>query len=239
MALAPLVDALQHEIVELTNQQFETQPLQRLFAVRFSKERARHYTAQMTFYVMNRRDCWGHVQGVAPLDVKRLIWEHESDELMGDRAQGKKDHIALAAEEGELFGLTAEDFAAMQPTDTAQACFWAWIHLAKSRPWLQALAASTVLEMTNSDAVIRGGGTARRMATRWETDLGVPVKRQVSHAEHLEADMAHAGMLFTVTERHVRTEHDKQLVLAGARETLAINRVFRGQLAAMLEGLPS
>ena len=46
-------------------------------------------------------------------------------------------------------------------------------------------------------------------------------------------------MLFTVAERHVKTEHDKQLVLAGARETLASNRVFRGQLAAMLEGLPS
>ncbi|HVA22981.1 MAG TPA: iron-containing redox enzyme family protein [Chloroflexota bacterium] len=238
MALAPLVDALQREIVELANEQFETEPLRRLFAVRFSKERARHYTAQMTFYVMNRRDCWGHVQGAAPLDVKRLIWEHEGEELMGDRTQGKKDHIALAAEEGQIFGLTADGFAAMRPTDTAQACFWAWIHLAKSRPWLQALAASTVPEMTNSDAIIRGGGTARRMATRWEADLNIPIRKQVSHAEHLQADMSHASMLFKVAEQHVRTEYDRELVLRGARETLAINRVFRGQLAAMLEELP-
>ena len=60
----------------------------------------------MKHYVSNRRDCWGFVAGASPLSVKRLIWEHEGEELMGDKAAGKVDHITLAVQEGKIFGLS-------------------------------------------------------------------------------------------------------------------------------------
>ena len=96
------------ELVRLCNQQFDTPPFKRLLNLNFSKARAQQYSIQMAFYVKNRRDCWGYVQGSAPLEVKRMIWEHEQDELIGKKSDGKVDHITLAVKEGEVLGLAAE-----------------------------------------------------------------------------------------------------------------------------------
>ncbi len=94
----------------MCNEQFESAPFKRLLNSKFSKERAQQYSIQMAYYVQNRRDGWGYVQGSAPLEIKQLIWHHEEDELVGQKAQGKMDHITLAVKEGEVFGLTAEAF---------------------------------------------------------------------------------------------------------------------------------
>ena len=92
----------------MANDQFDTPPFKRLLNTKFSRERAQQYSVQMAYYVKNRRDCWGYVQGGAPLDVKRLIWEHEQDELIGKKSEGKDDHITLAVKEGAVLGLGAE-----------------------------------------------------------------------------------------------------------------------------------
>ena len=55
------------ELVRLCNEQFESQPFKRLLNSKFTKLRAQHYSIQMAYYVQNRRDCWGYVQGSAPL----------------------------------------------------------------------------------------------------------------------------------------------------------------------------
>jgi hypothetical protein len=106
-ATANGIESMWQELVRLCNEQFDSAPFRRLLGIKFTRERAQHFSIQMAFYVQNRRDCWGYVQGSAPLDIKQLIWHHEEDELMGRKAQGKTDHITLAVQEGEVFGLTA------------------------------------------------------------------------------------------------------------------------------------
>jgi pyrroloquinoline-quinone synthase len=219
------------ELVAMVNAQFESAQFRRLLSLRFTKERAQFYVVQYAHFVRNRRDCWGFVQGAAPLDVKRLVWEHEREELMGDAAAGKPDHVALAVQEGLVLGLSQEDFERTPPTDTAVACFHAWHDLARSRPWLEAVAASAVLEMRNSDELVRGGALSRRIGEKLQADLGIPLRRLVNTAEHMEADVSHARLLLHVIERHVRAPEDRQAVVRGARASLTVDRVFRGMLA--------
>ena len=180
------VESAWHELVELVNQQFETPPFRRLLGISFSNERAQALSIQMKHYVANRRDCWGFVAGASPLSVKRLIWEHEGEELMGDKAAGKVDHITLAVQEGRIFGLSPEDYERVRPLDSAMACFYAWIHLAKDRPWREAIAASSVLEMRNSDDLVRGGSLSYRVGKNLERDLGIPLRQpdQQRRARH-------------------------------------------------------
>src|SRR5688572_15253409 len=76
-AIVASIDAIEAEINAMANQQFETPEFRELFDLPLTIGRARLNAINMAHYVRNRRDCWGYVQGAAPLDVKRLIWEHE------------------------------------------------------------------------------------------------------------------------------------------------------------------
>lgn len=236
MTASSMLDKLQRELVELANAQFESEQYRKLLAVHFTRHGAQHFEVQRTHFVKNRRDCWGFVQGAAPLDVKRLIWSHEQEELMG--AAGVPDHVTLGIQEAELVGLEAGEFERTKPTDTAQTCFWAWINLAKSRPWLEGIAASSILEWVVSDEVIRGGGIVRRLGERMQEDLGIPFGKQPTNAVHVVADVEHANLLLDVMERYVQTEEARQEVLRGARDSLAIERVFRGHMADLIGGTP-
>src|SRR5437868_10268447 len=121
------------ELVRMVNDQFDTPQFRRLLSISFSRERAQQYSIQMAYYVNNRRDCWGYVQGAAPLDVKRMIWAHEQEELVHDPRAGT-DHSTLATREGALLGLSAEDIETAELVPGAVAAFFAWVHLAKDRP---------------------------------------------------------------------------------------------------------
>ena len=230
------LNALWHELVGLCNEQFETPPFKRLLGARFTQARARQYSVQMAFYVQNRRDCWGYVQGSAPLEIKRMIWEHEEDELIGRKSEGKTDHITLAVKEGEIFGLTAEAFERSARMEGGEVCFSAWIRLAQ-RPWLEAIAASAILEMRNSGELIKGGSLSRRIGAMLERDLGIPMDKQINNAEHVVMDVEHAHMLARVARSHATSETAQRAILRGATESLMIDRVYRGHLADLLESL--
>jgi len=221
----------------MCNEQFESKPFKRLLSTRFTKTRAQHYSIQMAFYVANRRDCWGYVQGSAPLEVKKLIWQHEEDELIGRKSEGKQDHITLAIKEGEVFGLSADAFERTPPLEGGEVCFSAWIRLAQ-RSWLEAIAASTILEMRNSGELIDDGSLSRRIGAMLERDLGIPMKKQINTAEHVVMDVEHAHLLMQVARRYADTEGARKAILRGAAESLMIDRVYRGHLADMLEALP-
>jgi pyrroloquinoline quinone (PQQ) biosynthesis protein C len=221
----------------LCNEQFESVPFKRLLTTKFSQERAQQYSIQMAYYVQNRRDCWGYVQGSAPLDIKQLIWHHEEDELIGRKAQGKVDHITLAVKEGEAFGLSAEAFERTARLEGGEVCFSAWIRLAQ-RSWLEAIAGSAILEMRNSSELIKGGSLSQRIAAMLERDLGIPMKRQINNAEHVVMDVEHAHLLMQVARKYATTESACQAILCGAQESLMIDRVYRGHLADMMAALP-
>ena len=228
------VAALWKELVRLCNEQFETAPFKRLLGAKFTKERAQQYSIQMAYYVQNRRDCWGYVQGSAPLEIKKIIWQHEEDELIGRKSEGKTDHITLAVKEGEVFGLTAEAFERTARMEGGEVCFSAWIRLAQ-RPWLEAIAASAILEMRNSAELIDGGSLSRRIGSIFERDLGIPMKKQINNAEHVVMDVEHAHMLAQVAHKYATSEPAQRAILRGARESLMIDRVYRGHLADLVE----
>ncbi|HXV47940.1 MAG TPA: iron-containing redox enzyme family protein [Candidatus Binatia bacterium] len=224
------------ELVRLCNAQFESPPFKRLLNIRFTQQRAQHYSIQMAFYVQNRRDCWGYVQGSAPLDIKRMIWRHEEDELIGRKAEGKIDHIALAVREGEVLGLNAAAFESAARLEGGEVCFSAWIRLAQ-RPWLEAIAASAILEMRNSGELIEKGSLSRRIGVIFERDLGIPMKRQVNNAEHVVMDVEHAHLLMQVARKYAFTDSARAAIVRGARESLLIDRVYRGHLADKLAAI--
>jgi len=231
-------ESMWNELVELVNAQFESAAFRRLLSLRFSKERAQFYTIQFAHYVGNRRDCWGFVQGAAPLDVKRSVWRHEQEELMGDAGAAKPDHVTLAIREGAAFGLSEEDFERVPPTDAAITCFYAWHQLARSRPWLEALASSAVLELRNSDELVRGGSLSKRIGDKLEAELRVPRATLVNTTEHEEVDVEHAQLLLEVARIHARTPEDRRAILRGARESLLVDRCYRGHLAEEMAALP-
>jgi Iron-containing redox enzyme len=237
MGITDSIETTWAELVRLVNEQFASAPFQRLLGTKFSQKRAQQYSIQMAYYVENRRDCWGYVQGSAPLDVKQSIWHHEEDELIGRKAQGKVDHITLAVQEGAVFGLSAEAFERAARLEGGEVCFSAWIRLAQ-RPWLEALAGSAILEMRNSSELIQGGSLSLRISRMLERDLGIPVKKQINNAEHVTMDVEHAHLLMQVARRHATTEAARRALVRGARESLLIDRVYRGHLADMLAALP-
>jgi pyrroloquinoline quinone (PQQ) biosynthesis protein C len=237
-AISSGIDTMWEKLVQMVNEQFDSLPFRRLVEMKLTRERAKHYTVQLAHYVKNRRDCWGYVQGAAPLEIKKIIWEHEQEELVGDQQAGKPDHIELTVKEGELFGLSAEDFDRIPPLEGAVVCFDAWTRLATRGSWLEAIAASAILEMRNSDELIRGGALSRRIGHNLTRDLGIPLKKQINNAEHVEADVRHAHLLFEVAEKHATSAAAQGLILRGAGASLLVDRVYRGHVADMLAALP-
>jgi hypothetical protein len=177
------------------------------------------------------------VQGSAPLDIKQLIWHHEEDELIGQKKQGKVDHITLAVKEGEVFGLSAEAFERTPRLEGGEVCFSAWIRLTQ-RPWLEAIAGAAILEMRNSSELIKGGSLSQRIAAMLERDLGIPMRKQINNAEHVVMDVEHAHLLMQVARKYATTESAREAMLRGAKESLLIDRVYRGHLADMMASLP-
>jgi hypothetical protein len=54
------------EMNEMSNRVYETPEFKSLDEVKLTMERARFYAAHAVYFNMNRRDCWGHVQGSVP-----------------------------------------------------------------------------------------------------------------------------------------------------------------------------
>jgi hypothetical protein len=232
------LDELKAELCELANAQFASEPFRRLLGLRMNRARAHVYVIQRTHWTLNRREAWAGAQAFSPVGVKKLIWEHEREELEGDKERGLPDHYALSIQEGEAMGLSAQDFVRIGPTDGCLACCYAWRHLAQHSPWPKAVAAAGCLEISNSDDIVRGGGMAHRMALKFRDEAGIPLKQQPSNVEHMAADVRHANLVFEVAERFATSDAERQLMLEGARESWAIDRVWKGQLAEAIAAVP-
>ena len=226
------------ELVRMCNEQFESLSVQAAAEWQIHQARAQHYSIQMAYYVQNRRDCWGYVQGSAPLDVKRMVWAHEEDELVGRKSEGKTDHITLAIKEGEVFGLSADAFEKTARLEGGEVCFSAWIRLAQ-QPWLEAMAASAILEIRNSAELINGGSLSRRIGAIFERDLGIPMKKQINNAEHVVMDVEHAHMLMQVARKYATSDVGQDAIRRGAAsEFNDRSRLSRPSWRIMLEALP-
>jgi hypothetical protein len=218
----------------MVNEQFESTEFKRLLSLPLTLERGRFYIVQSALYTANRRDCWAYVQGSAPLAVKRMIWKHESDELIND-PRANTDHYTLTVRQGEHIGLTPEDFANAELPPIARACFYAWCHIALRSHWLTAYASSHMLERRNNGNIVKGGGMSYRMGMKFQKELGISLKKMASLDLHTVADMAHSDEMSETFDRYVKTSEDRDRVLMGARESMAIDRAYRGGLAYYME----
>lgn len=234
----PDIKAFAKDVRVRANAQHMTPQSQRMYAVRFNLERARYHTLQRAHWTLNRRDCWAFAQALSPMEVKKMVWAHEEDELAGNRARGVEDHYALRVRESQTLGLTPEDFRKTAMHPGTRTCAYAWIHLAKDSHWLTAVSASAALEISNSSEWVEGGGGSYRMGKRYEEDLGIPFHKQVNAKEHAEVDVEHAHMLMQIAERHATTQEKLDLMLRGLIESWEIETVWKGQVADMLEAIP-
>jgi hypothetical protein len=229
-----LVKDLCAELDQMVNDQFDSVEFKALLNLPLTMERGRFYVVQNALYTSNRRDCWGYVQGAAPLDVKRVIWEHESDELINDPRAGM-DHYNLTVKQGEVIGLKREDFDNAQVPAMVQACFHAWHHIAMRSHWLTAYTASHMLERRNNGKIVKGGGMSFRVGKKFENELGINLKRMISMDVHVAADMEHSENISEMFEKYAKTPADCERVLEGARESMAIDRAYRGALGFYME----
>jgi hypothetical protein len=222
------------ELNRMVNRQFETPEFVRFLTVPLTRERARFFTVEGAHYIKNRRDCWGYVQGGAPLDVKAIIWKHEEDELIND-PRCNSDHYTLTVRTAESLGLTREQVERAEPFPMARATLYAWTLLAKDRPWLEAFTASAILERRNNGKIVTGGSLSARIGKKWVEELGFRWEDMPDIDVHKDADEAHSDLMEMVFDRHVRNAADEQAVLRGAHESLEIDRAYRGALADAME----
>jgi pyrroloquinoline quinone (PQQ) biosynthesis protein C len=166
-----------------------------------------------------------------------LIWEHEQEELVGDPERDMADHYTLGVQEGESVGLVPADFENTPPADGVQVALYAWLHIARDKPWLEAFAASCILEIANSDAIVKGGGNARRIGEKMRDELGIGFDRQQSNAEHVVAEIEHATLLSKAAAKYGTTADAQAQILRGAEASLAIDRVYKEALAQEMEAL--
>ncbi len=232
-----LVD-MSEELIRLANKQFDSVAAQRLLGLRFNKKRAAAYIIQRTHFVENRRQCWAQVQSSSPMPVKPIIWDHEREELEGNKALGSANHYMLSQQEGAAVGVTPDDFERVGMSDGTLACCYAWLHLARNTHWLKALAASAALELSNSDEILTGGGMSRRIGIKMRDEVGIPLEKQPSNAEHMVADVKHAHMLMEIAEHYAKDERSRAKILDGARQSWAIDRTWKAHMADVLSAIP-
>lgn len=232
------VRAFAAEVRVRANALYETSQYKRLYSIPLTRERARMRSLQFALWTHNRRDCWAFAQALAPFDVKQLIWQHEEDELAGNKARGVADHFEMQIEQGKVLGLTADDFHNVRMAPGTRTCAYAWIHLAKDSHWLKSVGACCALEIMNSAEWVDGGGGAYRVGKMMERDLGIPMKKQSFFEEHVEVDVEHAHMLIQVADRYGTTREALVLMLEGIAESWEIQQIWTGILADMMEALP-
>ena len=226
----PTLTSLEGQLVDLVRDFFRTPEVEKYFATRLTPRRAQIISTQFGLFVRNRRDCWAYVGGSAPYEVKKLIAEHEYEELILDeRANG--DHYSLWVRQGITVGLTQAQMDNAEPLPASRATFYAWIHMAKSWPWLEAVAASGILEWTNDDRYVEGGALATRSAKRWLEDLGLTKEQIPNFIVHREADVEHGSMTSGILERYGTSNGDQARVVQAAKISLALFQVFLGGLA--------
>lgn len=174
------------------------------------------------YFIPNRRACWAYVQAVAPIDVKKIIWHHERDELIDDPRIGK-GHVDVDR---------IEEIEPIPAPPGVRVAIYGWLYIAMHRPWLQGLAASHILERINDPTVIQGKTLIQRTADRLMKDLNL--KREelpLGTRVHLEADIEHSNLIWSVFERYVVDEVTYGQVMEGARESLECQALYDRSVA--------
>ncbi|HXG51150.1 MAG TPA: hypothetical protein VNN77_07090 [candidate division Zixibacteria bacterium] len=218
------------ELDAFVNRHFDTPEYRQFFGVKLTPEREKILNLHYPHYIKSRRDCWAAASVKAPLDVKRAIWEHEKDELIYDPRMGSA-HLTDAQ--------MAEATAETNLLPGARAAMFAWMYLATTRPWLEALMVNHVTERKNNPAIVKGGGFTQRFAHKKVADLGGTIETlDINTRVHMVADEDHSDMFEPIFERYVLDQDAARAVLRAAADSLAIDRAYRSALATAMAQIP-
>jgi pyrroloquinoline quinone (PQQ) biosynthesis protein C len=185
--------------------------------------RGRLIALQRALFNRNRRDCWGAVQCSSPIEVKRVVWQHEQEELIQDPRCGS-DHYSLHVRRCMALGLTREEIENGAPLPSSRAAFYAWLYVARTKPWLQALSSSSILERQAN--MMSALGEIRQNTQRWIKELGLTEREMEVQTANENADGDHSDMMAGIFDKYATTPELQALVVQGARESLEINRTF-------------
>jgi len=222
-------ERLDRELTALATAQFDTPEFRLFFETPLTLERARCYALNMVFYNVNRRDCWAYMQAKAPWEVKRAIWEHESDELNFD-PRGGGDHRALMTKEAVALGMTEGEVRNAVPSPLMTSLFWGFSHVSITQPWLGALTASHFLERRNNSRIIRGGGFSQRWREKVIGELKIDRSLLISTNVHVDADMDHSDSIWDAIGRYVADDFSYRTALEGAKLCALADRAYRAGL---------
>jgi pyrroloquinoline quinone (PQQ) biosynthesis protein C len=195
----------------------------REFKGKLTPAHAKVLAVQWAQFNRNRRDCWGAVQCAAPIEVKRAVWRHESEELISDPRCGS-DHYSLHVRRCLAVGLTLDEIEKAEPLPGCRAAFYGWLYIARTRPWLQALSASSMLERTVDRSVVPRD--VQSEVTKWVTDLGIAEKDLEVLTANDNADEDHSEMFEEIFITHARSADGEAQIIAGARESLDMMGTF-------------
>src|SRR5262245_12147766 len=214
------------QLNEIVISHFDQPEYKQFFAVKLTPARQAVLDLHYPHYIKSRRDCWGAAAVKAPLDVKRAIWEHEKDELIYDPRMGSAhltdEQMAAATAESNLL-------------PGARAAIFAWMYLATTRPWIEALMVNHITERKNNAAIVKGGGFTQRFAHKKVADLGGSIETLDANTRvHMVADEDHSDMFEPIFDRYVTDEAAAQAVMRAAQDSLAIDRAYRSALATAM-----
>jgi pyrroloquinoline quinone (PQQ) biosynthesis protein C len=214
---------LQENLDQICREHIEESQRLKLRDVELTPARGRLIAVQRALFNKNRRDCWGAVQCSSPIDVKRVVWAHEEEELIRDPRCGS-DHYSLHVRRCMALGLTREEIENAQPLASSRAAFYAWLYIARTKPWLQALSSSSILERDAN--MMSARGDVKRNTEKWKKELGLTDKDMEVQTANENADGDHSDMMANIFDRYATTPELQALVLQGALESLEINRTF-------------
>jgi pyrroloquinoline quinone (PQQ) biosynthesis protein C len=217
---------VEHTVIQKLNdlaRNFAIEHKARQFNGPLTPARGRVLAPQWALFNRNRRDCWGAVQCSSPLEVKRAVWRHESEELIADPRCGS-DHYSLHVRRCLAVGLTMEQVEEAEPLPGCRAAFYGWLHIARTRPWLQALSASSILERAVDRSVVPRD--VQSEVTKWVRDLGVSEKDMEVLTANDNADEDHSAMFEEIFLKYGNTPQGEAMILDGARESLDMMGTF-------------
>lgn len=123
-----------------------------------------------------------------------------------------------------LSGLTIEQVEEAEPLPGCRAAFYGWLHIAQTRPWLQALSASSILERAFDRSVVPRDVQAE--VTKWVRDLGVSEKDMEVLTANDNADEDHSAMFEEIFLKYGNSPQGEAMILDGARESLDMMGTF-------------
>ena len=221
---------------EVVRDFFRTPEMEEFYAMKMTPERARIYLRQLGLYARQRRNNWPQVAANCPeLEVKQRILEHEYEELVEDE-HSKIGHMDLIVRQGKEVGLSVDEVMNAEPLATTKSAMYAWFWIARTRPWQEAIAASTIAEWTNDDRLLGdiGGGNCSRLYKIWSRDLNFSAAQMPNFTAHSKADVKHSDMFIDVLEKHVAPGREQD-VITTATDSMDIHRVYFGGMARVME----